>query len=256
MYRPRRRKFYRRYVRRPYSRTRTARSLGLRRTGGNYNALIPRPLAGGGFRTGPGPELKFFDQAFINHLSTIGSSVGLLASPMYITCLNAIVPGTDSSNRIGRKVTMRGLNLNFSFGAVNSSNIPTTSTAGSVRVLIIADRQSNGGPYPTYLDIFSDDSIADGAPLVTAQLNPNNRERFYKLYDRTKVCNPGSSNAVVNFRAFKRLALPVIFNSVVGNTLTTIQTNALHLVLLHNVNETIVTTVSFSLGTRVFFSDE
>ena len=85
-----------------------------------------------------GPEFKFQDFNFVT-----GSTSGLAIAPyMNIWLLNGVDNGSDYNQRIGRKISVRSILINYIAYQYQSS--VNTGHAMTYRVMIIRDRQPNG----------------------------------------------------------------------------------------------------------------
>ena len=97
---------------------------------------------------GSAPELKNCDT--VSTVSTAGS--GAFLAPVAATLINGIAQGTTENQRVGRKVVMKSLLVNFFF-------TPSAGTlADSFRVLIIYDKQPIG-VFPAVTDILVSSSV-------------------------------------------------------------------------------------------------
>lgn len=109
--------------------------------------------------------------------------------------VNLLQTGVANSMRVGNKVRLHSLKIQFNIDITNKAN---TGTA-SCRLMLIYDRQP-AGTYPAIGDVLNtqtnDGTLQNpvGVDLVTAQINPNNFERFSVLMDK-KYTTPANSNA-------------------------------------------------------------
>lgn len=111
-----------------------------------------------------------------------GNLVGFTDGSGNVELLSSVAAGTDATNRIGRKITYKSLQMNMSFtlpagGAVSAS--------GAFRWAIVLDRQANGVS-PVWLDIFAP-SFSGNAPALSLKSSQLNQERFLVL--RTECFN-------------------------------------------------------------------
>jgi len=187
-------------------------------------------------------ELKVIDTAAATYAcDTTGS----------VTLINGVATGSDYSNRIGRKITIKSAQL---MGLVQ----PEASAASGptkYRVMLVWDSQPNG-VIATIADIFT-------AATSAGFLNLANRERFrvlkdvqgvigYSLIDTTATQavavspNPGCRNVSV----FKRLNLDTIYDGT-GAVIGDVQTGALLLVTIGNL----AAGANFIGAARVRFTD-
>lgn len=93
--------------------------------------------------------------------------------------LNGIQAGSGFSQRVGRKIRMKSLKVQF-----NINPFPSRTQVGDLgRVLIVYDRQTNGA-LPALADVLQDTNTA-AANTTNVAVGPNlsNRERFTVLRD-------------------------------------------------------------------------
>jgi len=170
-------------------------------------------------------EKKFFDY------SNISGPWGINTTPIG-AALHTPVLGSDYTNRIGRKTVIKSLYIRGRIqlqetdqpsGPTNPSYTP----AQQCRMIVYVDFQPNGSA-PALSDILNNSD-----PI--GQLNPNNRDRFKIVKDKTWVFDPLYVNGdtitfnrtIYDFKVFKKLNLEVIYNSTNGGTIADIQTGAL-----------------------------
>jgi len=105
--------------------------------------------------------------------------------------LNLVQAGSSFFNRIGRKIEMRTVEFQGTFGATANT---ATNGPYTMRVAIIYDRQTNGAT-PSLADIFQD-TEQNGTNTTAAEsgLNLNNRDRFSVIMDK-RIMLPGASNS-------------------------------------------------------------
>ena len=161
----------------------------------------------------------------------------------FVTLLNGMTRGDDISQRIGREVTLRSVQLTYQIGSKNN-----TGTDQYVRVMLVYDRQANGSTA-----LISD--ILSGSNTY-APRNLENRHRFSILYDRMIAFNasgePGSRRVL---RFYRRLNHPVTFNGNTGGTIADIQTGALYFVAIGS-NPAGATDAAGIMQTRVRYQDK
>jgi len=195
------------YVNRPFKRPKVVvrSSQSAPRTGGFRNPVRMR---------GPGAsELKWID---INSTAAFNAATGVAA----LTLLNGCTLGSDATNRIGRKIVMRSLQMRMS---VLDTAVQAARFAG--RVLVVYDSQSNGVA-PTQADILQ------AATSWHAPMNLNNRERFKVIWDKIFTIDSiqGSGNNPWICKKFKKLPnLETIFNSGNAGSVGDIQTGSLYM---------------------------
>lgn len=176
---------------------------------------ITKPLMGGGGAGRQGfvgqagkyggqaetPELKWID-TLIGNGTLAAPTANTYAKPFvngggtafYLNCMSQ---GAGPTNRIGNKITMKGLQLKTIIRPNN--NTGNLLTAGpyaesALRIVIFYDSQINGA-VTTVADLLQSTS-GDATPvnnipanLPYALVNPNNRDRFIILRDEL-LCSP------------------------------------------------------------------
>ncbi len=201
---------------------RTASQVATRGRIARYKGTISRGYTrrSGFYGRGGLGELKFFDTTRATH---IPAATGTISNASL--CL--IPQGITESNRIGRKYTIRHLEMR------GDLILPTTAVAAQTgdrtRVIVYVDTQTNG-------------VTAAAADIIEATVNINrftnlaNQGRFRILMDRVYVTKShagsgrGSTDTlsyaedIVNFRFSKSLKL-AIENSTVDGAITGIRSN-------------------------------
>jgi len=166
--------------------------------------------------------MKFLD-------TTLGSTAIADTGIVLNNCLNIIPQGDTESQRNGRKVVVRSINIR---GMVR--NDPATnegSTADRVRFLLYLDKQANGG------------AAAVTDLLETATINSfnnlANKSRFTVLMDKVvDLAAPAGANAdattpvfgldIQSWAFYKKCYIPIEFdNSATTGALTTVRSNNL-----------------------------
>jgi len=178
--------------------------------------VAPSLLRTGGysFRAQGGKELNFVETA----IATSANSTGT------VTLLNGIAGGTSASQRVGRRVQMKSLEFK---GRVEADS---TTTVNLTRYAVVLDKQSNGAA-PSVTDIY--DAVAP-----QSLRNISNKARFWVLWDSGLIPVVGNNTTAGQqtdksqhgIEFYKRINIPVQYNSGVGGTVTDIQTNGLFFV--------------------------
>lgn len=227
---------------------RRKRLYSLMRTGGNY----AMPL--GGPRLSGGPERKFIDGN--GALTITGTQVGA-ASPgaagaYSITVLNALTQGTDATNRLGRKILMKSIQLRLELtDQLAATGLqPAGILPGEYRIVVVFDTQTNGAA-PAAADIFQS---TPAAGLITP-LNLNNRERFKVVWDKVRHVDQ-SGPATAHVKLYKKCNYPVVFNAGNAGTVGDIQTGGLFICIATTLSATAAPGLQVNLYTRVRFTDD
>jgi len=114
-----------------------------------------------------------------------------------VTLLNSIDQGTTSSQRVGRKVQLKSIQMRWAFGFDNNF---------SSRLLVVYDRDCNGVT-PTMADILGPAAF----PRMTAPMNLANTDRFVVLHD--EIVNPAFGAGFTAGKFYKKINLPMLFTS-------------------------------------------
>jgi len=192
--------------------------------------------------TGPNAELKFFD-------TDLSFQVDLTPEVPATGQLNLIPQGTTESQRIGRKCTLKSIQID---GSV--SYVPPTSVGGTiVTMALVQDTQCNGVA-ATPADVYN----INGANLANGALrNLANGQRFRVLqkWDMPMNVGAGIVNAfgqvVKKWKYYKRCNIPIEFSSTTG-AITEIRSNNLFLIAgAFNADDA----VTVDASCRVRFSD-
>jgi len=216
------------------------RQKSVARTGGNFNSV---QMTRGGVGT-QGGELKFIDvntndfTGFKPLAETSGTDSTGAAS---LALLNGVALGTDATQRIGRKTTMKSIYLRCGITSRTTNSTPTNgfvTVPGQIRYLIVYDMQPNGTAL-TVADVFQQSGVAD---LMVSPLNLNNRDRFRVLTDKvTSISNSptasipaGASDHSRYIKIYKKINLPVIYNAGTAGTVGDIQTGSLYFISFTN----------------------
>jgi len=202
------------------------------------------PLATRGYKF-PSTELKFLDTASTGGIAFGNQSTGATGA-VSIVLINASVPGTGATNRIGRKIIMKNILMRCYYDAGTNSN------SGYVRTMLVYDMQANGAT-PSAADIFMNGST----PFITMPMNLDNRDRFRVIHDRTRYLAGANGNTDTNEIYYKKYiklgkGLETIYNAGSAGTVADIQTGALYLVVM-TCNDT--ANVNARVETRIRFVD-
>lgn len=209
--------------------------------------VSPRLIrTGGSLAPGGGPdELKFNDKIFdvtAAYLQT-GS----------ILPLNNMNLGTDSNQRIGRRINMKSILMRYILDSDFTQNV-------YFRTMVVIDMQTNAA-LPTWLDIFTEQS-------AVCLNNLNNRDRFRIILDRQEMIEAGisgqavtggNSNAggptIVFNKAYKKMNYTTTYNQGNNGTIADIQTGSLLLCTIATVTGVGSGGYSVQVRTRIRFTD-
>jgi len=182
------------------ARVRAIRPAALLRTGG----LLPYPS---------NIEKKFKDNSSTTNATTTAK----------LTLLNGMQMGTSALTRIGQRILVKSIQYNLAMARED----PALSTTQYVRVCVVYDRQANAVA-PTNDMIFD---TASGT-IATWCRNLANAGRFFMISDRLFTfpgVNGGGEQSTVD-RFFRRVNLPVYYNSGNAGDIADIQTGSIYVI--------------------------
>ncbi len=188
-------------------------------------------------RFGKGGELKFFD-------TLLGSTALATAGVVLSESLNLIPQGVTESTRVGRKCTIKKINM-MGFILLNSG---TAVTGETYRMMLVLDKQCNGAA-ATVLNVLQTADEKSFNNLATS-----NRfqvlKNWYGSINKTADIGTNINAQIKTFKFNKSCNLPIEFSATSG-AIGTIQSNNIFLIALSSVG----TSISISHNTRVRFSD-
>lgn len=178
-----------------------------------------------------------------------------------ITCICMPTLGTDMTNRVGRKLTIRSFQARI-LVRTERAQLVTAATipAQMVRVMFIVDMQPNGAA-PSITDILK-------YAHPTSPLNLDNRDRFKMVCDKVWTLDPymvgltasstyaSTTNQIKHTKIYKKMSQEVIFNATNGGTIADITSGALLQVVLGSQAVSATNTAETVIGTRVRFTDD
>lgn len=189
------------------------------------------------------PERKYLDILGNQVISTIGSP----------TLLNGIAEGSDNTQRIGRKITMRSLQLKGQV-ALSQVDLGVVGTypenADTIRIAIVFDKQANGVA-PAVGDVWNVSGGAAFAPYSAR--NMDNVDRFDVLMQDQVTLNLSGPGAAIVDRYLK-INLPVRYTGTAG-AIANITTGSLYLFAL-DTNGTGLNQGTFQFTHRVLYTDD
>lgn len=171
-------------------------------------------------------------------LSDVGPAQFQMNTTGQFTLLAAPIPGSDYTNRIGRKTLIKSVYIRGLVSCeLGDQDGPTVGTSGAQlgRLILLADMQPNGAA-PAVTDVLV-------AASSYSQLNLNNRDRFriycdkcfnidayaYSTTATSAVASLSNSHQV---KKFKKLNLETIYNAGTSGTITDIQSGALYMLTI------------------------
>jgi len=166
--------------------------------------------------------------------------------------LNLITQGAGSWNRIGRKISLKSVRLR---GRVvwkykQNANATIGLQSNGVRMLLIWDRQPNGGAIPNFNQIFGRTDYAGiGTVQLTDSLLYGQMSRYKVIYDKMYTLNPDvvHGDSATDYIKQKSVWIDKFINlknlestyqaSTTPPTIADISTGALYLVFRSAVND-------------------
>lgn len=188
----------------------------------------------------------------------LGSSIFACSVAGTFSLLNGTVPGTQSYQRVGRKINMTSIQLRGYIGATAFAAPVTSDT--EVRIMLVYDKQANTAGFAITDLLKSQLNAGTTSSLCNDMLNLDNRDRFTILKDMTVALayqNSGAANStqgsvtVVDVNCYLKCNLETIYNSGTAGTIGDIQTGSLYLVTIGDVAN-----YSYYCSTRVRYTDE
>lgn len=220
----------------------------------NYQGLIPRNpqiRSGGWANTARSltTEKKVIDQNIANY-NFVNTGVFEL--------LNGCIPGSQNYNRIGRKISLRSLQIR---GEIHANTVSTVAQDTSVRMVIVYDRQSNGAAPSLSNVIQSQDITGANSSTVFDMINLDNRDRFKIIRDMffsMSFQNGVATQAVTGQPTLQCISeyiklnnAETIYNAGTAGTIGDIQTGALYILFLSSASG-----YEFTGSFRVRFEDK
>ena len=170
-------------------------------------------------------ERKFYD---INTATYQANTTGSF------TLLHIPILGSDFNNRIGRKTLIKSIYIRGRI-FIEPAQAVAATTAGhqQCRLILFIDNQPNGAA-PAVTDLLNE-------ALPSSHLNPNNRDRFKVIKDKTYVFEPFTfsttatqsvaawNRTVHDVKIYKKCNAETIFNGTNGGTIGDINSGALYM---------------------------
>jgi len=161
------------------------------------------------------------------------------ATGTQLQLLNGCIAGSQNFNRIGRKITMKNLQIRGQFLLTDDTTLMTV-----VRMIVVYDKQPNGAA-PTFANIIQSQNISGTAESLFASfVNLDNRDRFeivrdyqYSLGSRSTVATQSIAQGpgVICVNEFIPLGgREVVFNAGTAGTVGDITTGALYAFFISN----------------------
>lgn len=122
--------------------------------------------------------------------NVVGATAATTITPIGYTHMCAMPQGTANSNRIGQRIRMKQLKLNFLFW-IDPAVIPAATTGRMVRLIVGIDRQPNGAD-PTDTILLANTGANQ---MWQSQFAVGGKERFMIIRDKSFELNLQSALA-------------------------------------------------------------
>jgi len=185
-------------------------------------------------------EVKFLDTIVSTAINFNGA----------IVLLNGCIQGTDSNQRVGRKIEMTSVSMDLIVGGgtITAANYALNNT-DKIRVALVYDKQPNAGAV-TYGDIYTSTGVNTAAMSVR---NVNNLDRFDVLKVWDECVSTEGPNGIV-FKDYIKMNLDTRYDSSNAGTIADIISGAMLLVFCDQ-NTTGTNTNTIQGQCRVRFHD-
>lgn len=182
------------------------------------------------------------------------------ASNNSIILLNGMSAGAAMWQRIGRKATLKAVNLTYT---IQPYNIPAASDR--IKVSLVFDRMPTGF-FPVHNEVFlSQNSAGTALCDPESQVNLNNRDRFRILHTKTyavggvlssgEVVRTNLEASELHFKRYIKCNLPITFKAD-GNLLGDISGGALYILVQALTATSATQTWTVHYNARMMFSDQ
>lgn len=197
-------------------------------------------------------------------------SVDIQAAPVFdstgtFTLLNGAVPGDNTQNRHGRKISLLSVSLR---GYVYAYQGGTGPSNDFLRLIVFYDRQPNGAA-PAVSDLLQDTAQAGGTTTnALANINISNADRFKVLRDMywsipyaenvaSAVTGPRAWDVKPqSYKTFIKLGgMETHYNAGTAGTVADITTGSLYVLAL-GLNATVASQWKTAFSARVRFHDQ
>lgn len=210
-------------------------------------------------RKTPFVENKFVDYAVSNQSISV-TLAGSESDPATPLCLNGIAQGDGESQRDGRKVVMKKVEIRGLLRGQTQADQADIPQSQAIRLVLVQDTQTSGGNSLTGAQLSAENVFIDSASSdVLVMVKPASTKRFKILADRivplqiTAAATDGTNTNTSNFECKpfhikKTLNIPVEYSDT-GATVAEIVDNSLHLIAIASST----TTAILSYVSRVEF---
>jgi len=150
-------------------------------------------------------------------VALVGATLFPIATSIaVVTALNLMGQGAAAGQHLGRTAQMKSIQYRLS-----TNMAATTTGSGSLRVVIVYDKQSNGAA-PTAVQVFQANHIA-------SPMNLSNSKRFIVLVDDTHEGLSVTGPASAYMKNFKKINLPIEYFDTNNGDITDIATGSVYM---------------------------
>lgn len=187
-------------------------------------------------------EIKYFDSLLDDTaVATSMDWTGTELDPATLNTLFAPTEGSGISNRVGRKVMVKGIRIRGILKYVNEINLTLGVEPTTIRLIMFMDQQTNGTQAQGE-QLMQPPATADADLVTLSMMNLGSLGRFRVLKDTTlTVQNPNTTYDGTNIetnglnRTFKwnvsfKNPIEINFNATNGGTVADIVDNSFHII--------------------------
>lgn len=190
-----------------------------------------------------GIEKKYYDTSkALTAITSPTDATGGELDPATVNALSAPAQGDTDTNRDGRKIVVKSVQVTGLVNVPAQANQTAADTGNVVFIALVQDTQTNGAQLNSE-DVFTNPAAA-GSTAVTPLRNMLYSSRFKVLATTTlDMTNPAlgydgtnmeQNGLVRTFSFFKKLEMPVSFNSTTTAGVDAVVDNSLHLIAFTN----------------------
>lgn len=192
-------------------------------------------------------ELKFLDRdQRVDDEGAIGAgSSAVVSTTGTIHFINGVAQGTGESDRIGREVWIKSLQLRFNI-QLGTAATPTNLCENHVRVIVYSDKAQNGAA-----NLVTD--VLDTASY-SSLTSMKNASRIWIHQDKLLSLSSHGDRSL-SYNSYIKLNKKVVYGGPDGSV-GSCQTNGLHVLVISTTNESGYTTPTmYSFGARIRYTD-
>lgn len=178
-----------------------------------------------------GPELKWLDEEGLYAITGLTGAKSVLAQSF-----NVVEQGTGPSQRIGQKIVVKSIGVNFSMWMPAGSLAPNIVQSHLLRIILVCDKQNNGVGFTTPDVLYDVTDPLD--PSAQSFRNLTNSGRFNVLSDTRYNLNYTGvagdavvtnvvhcAQTLVSAQIWKDVNIPIEFSGTGSGALPNIRSN-------------------------------